>query len=457
MTSASRPLARSCALLAAASLAAFAAGTAQAATTDAEVQAIADRELASLVQYYEKLHASPELSGMEEHTSADLAEQLRAAGYEVTDHLGIYESHGLKGYGVVGLLRNGKGPTLLVRADMDALPVEEKTGLPYASHRRMKNAEGTEVPVMHACGHDVHVTSLIGIARVMAQLRHRWHGTLMLVGQPAEETIGGADAMLRDHVYERTARPDMAIALHDNSTMPAGTIGLAPGYALANSTQMDIRVRGVGGHGSQPQDAKDPIVLAANIVMQLQTIVSREISPFDQAVVTVGTIHGGLRRNIIPDEVKLELNIRTYKPEVREHIVQAVARIARAAALGAGVPEDRLPLVTVDPSEEAHALYNDPALIERMRPALVSALGAEHVQSHPPIMASEDFGEFGLDRKIPVAMIWVGAVTPESLAAAKAAGTSMPSPHSPLFAPVPAPTLRTGVVAMSAAALALLR
>jgi hippurate hydrolase len=433
-----------------------AAPAARAIDADADVKTIVDHDLPGLVRYYQALHAAPELSGMEERTSAELAQELRAAGFEVADHIGKYNIPGFRPFGVVALLRNGPGPTLLVRADMDALPVEEKTGLPYASKRRVRNPAGVEVPVMHACGHDIHVTSLIGVARVMSKLKDRWHGTLMLVGQPAEETIGGAASMLRDGVYERFARPDLALALHDTGDLPTGAVGLTPGFALANSTQMDVIVRGVGGHGSQPQDAKDPVVLAANIIMQLQTIVSREISPFDQAVVTVGTIHGGTKRNIIPDEVKLELNIRSYKAEVRDHIIQAVARIARAAALGAGMPEDRLPLVSVIDGESAQALYNDPALAARLRPALERALGAANVRDTPPIMASEDFGQFGLDRQIPVLMFWVGANSPETLAAAKSAGTPVPSPHSPLFAPVPAPTLRTAIVAMSTAALEIL-
>ena len=429
---------------------------ARAADTDSDVRAIVDRDLPGLVRYYERLHAAPELSRMEEKTSADLAQELRAAGFEVTEHIGKYPTPGYKGYGVVGLMRNGPGPTLLVRSDMDALPVEEKTGLPYASTRRVKTASGAELPVMHACGHDIHVTSLIGVARVMAAVRDRWHGTLMLVGQPAEETIDGALAMLRDGVYERFPKPDVALALHDSGQLPVGAVGLTPGYALATSTQMDVVVRGVGGHGSQPQDAKDPVVLAANIIMQLQTIVSREISPFDQAVLTVGTIHGGTKRNIIPDEVKLELNIRAYKDEVREHIIQAVARIVRAAALGAGMPEDRLPLVSVVENEFAPALYNDPALTARLRPVLQRVLGADNVRDAPPVMASEDFGRFGLERQIPVLMFGVGANSPETLANAARSGTPVPSPHSPLFAPVASPTLRTGITAMSAAALEIL-
>ena len=300
------------------------------------------------------------------------------------------------------------------------------------------------------------MTSLIGVARVMAKLKDRWSGTLVLLGQPAEETIDGAAAMLRDGLYDRIPKPDVALALHDMSLTPAGTIGLTPGYALATSTQMDVLVRGVGGHGSQPQDSKDPVVLAANIIMQLQTVVSREISPFDQAVLTVGTIHGGTKRNIIPDEVKLELNLRAYKDEVRQHMIDAVARISRAAALGAGVPEDRLPIVSVLENEYAPALRNDPALTERLRPVFERALGAGNVREVPPIMGSEDFGRFGLDGKIPVLMFWVGGIAAETLAEAKRTGVPVPSNHSSLFAPVPEPTIRTGIVAMSAAALEIL-
>jgi amidohydrolase len=424
--------------------------------SDAELRTLVDRDLAGLVGYYQALHAAPELSRMEEKTSAQLAGELRAAGYDVTEHVGKYVVSGFKGYGVVGVLRNGRGPTLLIRADMDALPVEERTGLAYASTRHVRRDSGEEIPVMHACGHDIHVTSLVGVARVMAKLRDRWSGTLVLVGQPAEETIDGALAMLRDGLYERAPKPDIALALHDSPLLPAGAIGLTPGLALATSTQMDVLVRGVGGHGSRPEAAKDPVVLAANIVMQLQTIVSRETSPFDQAVVTVGTIHGGIKRNIIPDEVKLELNLRAYKEEVRQHLIEAVARISRAAALGAGVPEDRLPIVTVIDAEFAPALNNDAALIARLRPVFERALGAGNVQDVPPVMASEDFGRFGLEGKIPVMMFSVGASKPEALAEARRTGIPVPSLHSSRFAPVAEPTLRTGILAMTAAALELL-
>ncbi len=424
------------------------------ATADPAITALVDHDLDGLVSYYQALHAAPELSRLEEHTAADLARELRAAGYTVTEHVGRYPNAAWKGTGVVAVLKNGAGPTVLIRADMDALPVEEQTGAPYASHRRMTNEAGVDMPVMHACGHDIHVTSLIGTARVLAHLRERWHGTLVLIGQPAEETIDGALAMLHDGLYERFPKPDFVLAQHDSAFLPAGSVGMTPGFALATSTQMDVVVRGVGGHGSRPEDTKDPVVLAANIVMQLQTIVSREISPFDQAVVTVGTIHGGTKRNIIPNEVKLELNIRAYKTAVSEHIVEAVARIARAAALGAGVPEDRLPLVSVLEGEFAPALYNDPALTARVRSALEQALGAPQVRDTPPVMGSEDFGNLGLDGKIPVLMFWLGANSAERLAEAQRSGVPVHGMHNSKFEPIPAPTLRTGIIAMSTAALA---
>ena len=416
-----------------------------------------ERELPSLLAIYKELHAAPELSHFETATSATLAAQLRAAGFEVTEGVGKYTSPGFQGHGVVAVLDNGKGPTLLIRSDLDALPVQEKTGLPYASSVRFKMPGGQEMPVMHACGHDIHISSLIGTARVLASMRKSWHGKLILIGQPAEETIDGASAMLRDGLYERFGRPDFALALHDWDDVPAGKVGLTPGFALATSTQMDITVRGVGGHGSKPEKAKDPVVLAAQIVLALQTIVSREVSPFDQAVVTVGTIHGGTKRNIIPDEVQLELNIRTYKEAVRQHILASVDRIAHGLAQAAGMPADRMPIVQVMDNEFAPALYNDPKLSARIAPAIIRELGADNVLELPPVMGSEDFGQFGLDGKIPVVMFRVGAVDPARYAEAQRTGAVLPSVHSSLFAPLPGPTIETGVRAMVAAALELLK
>ena len=423
----------------------------------AALDSAVERELPSLLTIYKQLHAAPELSHFETATAATLAAQLRAAGYQVTEGVGKYATPGLEGHGVVAVLDNGKGPTLLIRSDLDALPVEERTGLPYASHVRVTAASGQQVPVMHACGHDIHISTLIGTARVLASMRKSWHGKLILIGQPAEETIDGASAMLRDGLYERFGRPDFALALHDWDDVPAGKVGLTSGFALAMSTQMDVTVRGVGGHGSKPEKTKDPVVLAAQIVVALQTIVSREISPFDQAVVTVGTIHGGTKRNVIPDEVKLELNIRTYKEPVRQHILASVERIARGLAEAAGVPADRMPIVQVVDSEFAPALYNDPKLSQRIAPAIKRELGADNVLDLPPVMGSEDFGQFGLDGRIPVVMFRVGAVDPARYAEAQRTGAILPTVHSSLFAPLPAPTIETGVRAMVAAALELLK
>jgi hippurate hydrolase len=443
-------------LLLGAFLAQTSLASASSSTNDIAVRQLVEKNLPSLITYYTTLHAAPELSHQEAHTAEGIAQELRFAGFEVIEHIGKYESSKLKPSGVAGVLKNGPGPTVLIRADMDALPIEEKTGLPYASTRRMTADSGVEVPVMHACGHDIHVTSLVGVARVMSKLKNNWHGTLVLIGQPAEETMDGALSLLHDNLYGRIPKPDFALALHDSADVPAGSISLTPGYTLAMSTQMDVTVRGVSGHSSRPEAAKDPIVLAANIIMQLQTIVSREISPFDQAVLTVGTIHGGIKRNIIPDEVKLEINLRAYKEDVRQHLIEAVVRISRAAALGAGMPEDRLPVVRVIENEFAPALFNDEALYIRLKPAFERALGKAHVAKQDPAMAGEDFGHLGLERSIPVFMFWLGAATPEALGKAKASGIANPGLHSSGFAPDPEPTLRTGVIAMSTAALELL-
>lgn len=415
-------------------------------------------EIASLVSTYKMLHAAPELSHREAKTSAFLAGELRSLGFTVTERVGKYERSEWTGYGVVAVMKNGAGPTVLVRTDMDALPVEEKTGLPYASTVRTKTDAGQDTGVMHACGHDIHITTLIGTARMLVRLKDKWRGTLVLIGQPAEETIDGARAMLNDGLYTRFPRPDYAIALHDNSDLEAGKIGYTPGYSLASSNSVDITVRGVGGHGSRPEATKDPIVIAAQIVLALQTIVSRENSPLDPAVVTVGSIHGGTRYNIIPDEVRLQLTVRAYKEEVRQKILAAIERIAKNTALAAGVPSDRLPVVKVSETEATPATYNDPALAERLAATFAKALGQENVVRLPPVMGSEDFGRYGLDgHQIPTFMFWLGAVDPAKVAESKRNGTQLPSLHSSLFEPLPEPTLRTGVKAMTSAVLELMK
>ncbi len=422
------------------------------------LDSLIDREIAALVATYKTLHAAPELSHYEEKTSAFVAKELRALGYTVTERIGKYKRPEWVGYGVAGVMKNGEGPTVLVRADMDALPVEEKTGLPYASKVRVKNDAGQEVGVMHACGHDIHITTLIGTARMLAELKNQWRGTLVLVGQPAEETIDGAKAMLDDGLYGKIPKPDYAIALHDHGDIEAGKVGMTPGFALANSTSVDITVRGIGGHGSRPESAKDPVVLAAQIILSLQTIVSRENSPLDPAVVTVGSIHGGTRYNIIPDEVKLQLTVRSYKEEVRQKILAGIERIAEGTALAAGLPSELAPVVKVSETEVTPATYNDPALTGRLSSVFTNALGTQNVVQYPPIMGAEDFGRFGMEgNQIPTILFWVGASDPLKVAESKRTGKPLPSIHSPLFAPLPEPTIRTGVKAMTSAVLELMK
>jgi amidohydrolase len=416
-----------------------------------------DGELSGLVTTYKAIHAHPELSHHEEMTAALMATELRNAGFTVTEHVGTYPD-GTQAYGVVAILENGPGPRLLIRTDMDALPIVEDTGLTYASHVMSKNQAGQEVGVMHACGHDVHVTTMIGTARALASSRAKWHGTVMLIGQPSEETLDGARAMLADHLYERFGTPSLAIALHDTNTRAAGTVAITSGPALAAVTSIDVTLRGIGGHGAEPQSGKDPIVMAGEFIVQVQTIVSRQENPRDPAVVTIGDIHGGTKRNIIPYEVKLELTTRAFSDKAMQTILNGIRHAAQGVAMSAGVPEDRQPIVTIVDNESGPATYNDPALAGRVKAALITALGAQNVFEEDPIMASEDFGLFGLeDRRIPTVLFWLGAMDPVKLAAAQAAGKSLPGPHTSLFEPVPEPTLRTGVTAMTSVAIALLQ
>jgi hippurate hydrolase len=413
-------------------------------------------QLSGLVSTYQGIHAHPELSHREEHTSALLAAELRKSGYTVTERVGKYPD-GTQAYGVVAILQNGPGPKLLIRTDMDALPIVEETGVSYASHVKSKNAAGQEVGVMHACGHDVHVTTMIGTARVLAATKSKWHGTVMLIGQPSEETIDGAKAMLADHLYERFGTPDLAIALHDTNTRAAGTVSLASGPALAGSTSVDVLIRGIGGHGAEPQVTKDPIVIAGEFIVQLQTVVSRQENPREPSVVTIGDIHGGTKRNIIPYEVKMEITARTFSDSSRQIVVDGIRRTAQGVALSAGVPDNLAPIVTVLDAESTPVMYNDPALAARVKSALVNTLGAANVFDDGPAMASEDFGVFGLEgHKIPTVMFGLGAMDPTKFAEAQAAGKTLPGPHTSLFQPSPEPTLRTGVTAMSSVAIALL-
>ena len=421
------------------------------------VDALIDREIAQLVSTYKMLHAAPELSHYEEKTSTFLATQLRSFGYTVTERVGKYDRPQFNGYGVVAIMKNGAGPTVLVRADIDALPVEERNDVPYASKVKAKNDSGQEVSVMHACGHDVHITNLIGTAKVLAALKDQWHGTLVLIGQPAEETVDGARAMLADGLYTRFPKPDFVVGLHDSADYEAGQVSYVPGYAMASSTSVDLTIRGLGGHGSKPEATKDPVVMAAQTVLALQTIISRENSPLDPAVVTVGTIHGGAKRNIIPDEVLLQLTIRTYKEEVRQRILASIERIAKGVAAAAGLPDDRAPIMKVIESENAPSLYNDPQLSEKLANAIGKAIGPANVIKSNPLMASEDFGVLNLDHQIPSFYFWLGAMAPEKIAASRKSGKPLPSLHSSLFEPLPEPTLRTGVKAMTTAVLELMK
>ena len=383
---------------------------------------------------YLDLHRHPELSGHETQTAAKLAAELRTLGFAVTTGVG--------GTGVVGILKNGDGPVVMLRTELDALPVEEKTGLPYASTVRTKDDRGADVGVMHACGHDIHMASWMGTARIMAGTRTRWRGTLMLIGQPAEEAGDGAKDMLADGLFTRFARPNYALAVHDDARYPAGVIGFHAGPILSNVNSVKITIFGRGGHGARPESTVDPIVIAARTVMALQTIVSRENSPFDPAVVTVGSIHGGTRPNIIPSEVTLELSVRSLSDDVRTRLLNSIARITKAEALAAGAPREPL----IEMTEGGYALVNDAAMTERVAAALLRELGARQVMDTPPEMASEDFSEFQR-AGVPTLMLRIGAVPQAKYDAALKSGEPLPSLHSALFAPDRGPTIKAAVAA----------
>jgi amidohydrolase len=422
------------------------------------VEKIAQGELPSLLAIYKDIHSHPELSTREEKTSALVAKELRAAGCEVTENFGKYDNPNLKCYGVVGIMKNGTGPTVLVRTDLDALPVEEDTGLPYASKVTTKGDDGREVHVMHACGHDAHMSAFIGTARALQQLKDQWSGTIVFVGQPAEETVGGARALLKAGLYNRFGKPDFALGFHDKADLQTGHIGITPGYTYANVDSVDVTVRGIGGHGAYPHKTKDPIVLAAEMINAWQTIVSRENNPLDPIVVTVGSIHGGTKHNIIPDEVKMQLTVRTYKTDVRDRVLKAIDEIAKGIAIAAGVPPDRAPTVTVRKDEFTPATYNNPELTKRLVAVWKNVLGADNVEILEPTMGGEDFSEYSLpDHSIPAVDFHIGAVDPEKIAQFKKEGKELPSLHSSKFAPVPEPTIRIGIVGMTSAVLELMK
>jgi len=383
---------------------------------------------------YLDLHQNPELSSHETQTAAKIADRLRKLGYEVTEHVG--------GTGVVAILKNGPGPTVMLRSELDALPIEEKTGLPYASKVHAKDDAGYDVSVMHACGHDVHMASLIGTATIMAQTKNTWHGTLMLIGQPAEETISGAKKMLDDGLLTRFPKPDVAVALHVSNFLPAGQVGIVPGVYNTNADSLRITIYGKGGHGAAPNTTIDPIVIAARTILALQTIVSREVKPGEMAVVTVGYIQAGTKNNVIPDQAVLGLTVRTYKAEIRTQVLAAIARITKAESEASAAPREPL----IEELESTDFVYNDPTLAQRLRAPLESALGKDKVVAAESKTASEDFSYF-VKQGIPGFYFNLGGADPAKLAAAKASGTILPSNHSPLFAPDAEPAIKTGILA----------
>lgn len=411
-----------------------------------DLKAAIEKDYPSLKSLYETLHSHPELSTTEVETAKRMAEEAKAAGFTVTEHVG--------GNGVVAVLKNGPGPTVLIRTDMDALPVEEQTGLSYASHVKVKNAKGEETPVMHACGHDIHMTVWTETARRMAAEKDAWSGTLVMVGQPAEETVQGARAMIADGLFTRFPKPDVNLAIHDTNNLPAGQISYISGFRQAAADTVDIEVKGIGGHGAAPELTRDPVVLASTIVLAMQTLVSRNKDPFDPAVVTVGSIHGGTKHNIIGTSVHMQLTVRTFKDETRKMILDGIKRISENEGRAFGMPEDKLPVVTVS-EDFAPSLYNDPEVTERLVPVLQKALGPDNVKLAKPMMPSEDFSEFErTPEKIPTVMFDVGAADPKAFATQD--HTTLPGPHSPFWAPVAEPTIKAGAITMVAAAQSLM-
>jgi hippurate hydrolase len=395
-----------------------------------------------LVSLYKDFHEHPELSFREVETSEKVAAELKKVGCEVTTKVGRL--------GVVGLLKNGDGPVVMVRSDLDALPVTEETGLPYASKSKSKNDAGLAVGVMHACGHDMHMTCLIGTARYLAAHKDLWRGTVMFIGQPAEETSGGAEAMIKDGLFHRFPKPKFALALHVDALLAAGKIGYRGGYMLANVDSVDITLHGKGGHGAYPQTTIDPIVQAAHLVIDLQTLISRENSPFDPAVITVGSIHGGTKHNIIGDSCKLQITVRSYTEQVRQKLLDGIRRKAKAAAVSAGAPEPDVKVFDFTP-----ALRNDEKLVEMLLPTLRHALGDEQVVPVEQSMGGEDFSQYGL-AGVPVCMFRVGSVNEDRLQKMRATGQRIPSLHSSKYYPDPELTLQTGVHAMTAAVIKLM-
>jgi hippurate hydrolase len=406
-------------------------------------------DIQQLEKTYHHLHQSPELSKQEFQTAIFLAKELRQHGFEVTE--------GLANTGLVAIFKNGNGPTVMLRADTDALPVLEKTGVSYASKVTTTNGEGEIIPVMHACGHDVHMTVLLGTAKQMVKYKANWQGTLMLIAQPGEEIGYGAKQMLAEGLFERFPVPDYNIAMHVSADLPAGKVGYVKGYAMANVDSVDVNVKGIGGHGAYPHKTKDPVIMAAEIILKLQTIVSREMSPLESAVITVGSIHGGTKHNIISNEVKLQLTVRSYSDESRDFLLKRIEQISHGVARTAGMPNDLLPEVIVK-QEYTPSVYNEPEFTQQVVNHLEHALGKENVVAVDPVMAGEDFSRFGRTKeKIPSTLLWLGAVNTIKYKNAKENNMSLPSLHSEKFAPDPQPTISTGVLSMTVNAMKLLQ
>lgn len=439
-------------LIAAAIFLAFAfPAFAQNAALDADVA----KDLPDLLASYKHLHENPELSTQEKETSAYIASALRQYGYEVTDHFGQYTDPAQQSYGIVAVLKNGPGPVVYVRTELDALPVVEKTGLPYASKVKVKRVND-EVGVMHACGHDLHMTVFLGTAKMLVGNKNQWSGTVVMIGQPAEEVVGGAAAMLRAGLFTKFPKPDYVIALHDNQLIPAGKVAWLDGPILAGADSVDITIRGYGGHGALPHTTKDPIVIASELVVFLQTIVSREEDPLDHTVITVGSFHAGSKHNIIPDEAKLQLTVRTMTPAQRDKTLAAITRATNGIAAAAGIPADRAPVIEIS-KDGVPATINDSAFTGRVRQSLIKELGAANVVQGQPFMASEDFSLFALDPAKPTTMMfWLGATDPSKLKDAEEKGTRVPSLHSSEFAPLPEPAISAGVRGMTTAVMDLL-
>ena len=422
-------------------------------STPAHAAALQDSirsDMPQLLALYRELHAHPELSMQEVWTPARLAPEVRKLGFKVTEHVGKS--------GLVAVMQNGPGPVLMLRADMDALPVKEQTGLPFASKVTGKLPDGTDTPVMHACGHDTHMASWLGTARRLAAMKDQWSGTLMMILQSGEETGEGARAMLADGLYSRFPKPNYVLSFHDSATLPAGVIGVTPGYTTASVDNVDITVRGVGGHGAAPQTTKDPVVLASRIVVALQTLVSREKNPLDPAVVTVGSFQAGSRPNVIPDEAKLQLTVRTYKPEVRKLLLDGIARIARGEAISAGMPDDKMPVISIRENQHTPATFNTEAFAKRQLELLARQFGAERTTVLPPLMVGEDVGRFWLDDKsIEGTLFWVGGVPKAKWDAASGDTSKLPSLHSPFWSPDAEAVISTATEAMTVASLDVLK